>query len=254
MVVINIGYRLPTKFLLDELNLLAYFPLFSVVFTICGIACVTHLNQGKIRYIRLIFSAFLGLSVPLFIWYITKTYPELLSYFIVVLTYYIDILLANKITIEGGITAIHKMDSSAPSSGGSEFNPTNSPKVAQVLGLYQRNWEITQNLEKNSLISKYEVKPSVLQAAKQKFALKNPKDVPEYVILYTSWYNLKCKALTELTVLKHESIQKDSSLTSRISELDRISDECTQGMNKVENDLPRSNRRFISNTFKNKPW
>ena len=33
-----------------------------------------------------------------------------------------------------------------------------------------------------------------------------------------------------------------------------MSSECSEGLNKVESALARSDRRFISNTLKNKPW
>ena len=63
------------------------------------------------------------------------------------------------------------------------------------------------------------------------------------VVFYVSWYNLKCKSLLELTALKDSSIQADSTLTSRITKLDKISADCSESMNKIENALPRSGRR-----------
>ncbi len=96
----------------------------------------------------------------------------------------------------------------------SQPNTGSSTNVLHGRALIEKNSEISKNLEENSLISKYNTQPSSLETAKQRFPLKNPKNVAKSVVLYTSWYNLKCKTLIELTLLKDASVESDSVLTS----------------------------------------
>lgn len=250
------GYRLPTGYMLDELNLLPYFPLFNTVYSLCIILIIANLNEREVKNIRLAIAIFIGLAVPFFVWWFTNYYPEFLSSFVMVLAYYVDMLWGNKITMGSDeFIGIYKMNNDGSSSGGGgDSSGGSSTNVLDGKALIEKNLEISKDLENNSLISKYDIQDSALQAVKQRFALKNPSNVPESVVFYTSWYNLKCKTLIEHTVLKEASIQNDSALTSRIANLDKMSQECSQSMDKIENALQRSDKRFISNTFKKKPW
>lgn len=130
---------------------------------------------------------------------------------------------------------------------------TSSTNPSNGITLVARTIQITRDLENNSLIPKYAVQPSVLEAIKQRFPFKDPQNVPNSVVLYVSFYNLKCKTLIELTALKNLSIQSDSALTSRITKLENMSNECSQGMDEYEKTLNRDSKRFISKTFKKKP-
>ena len=62
-LVILLGYRIPAKFMLGELGMLAYFPFFNVVFTLCTIAIVAHLNEKEVSRVRLAFAAILPFLV-----------------------------------------------------------------------------------------------------------------------------------------------------------------------------------------------
>ena len=61
---IYIAYRLPTKFMLNELGLLVYFPLFNIVYTLCCAICIAHVRKKELTKTRLVFIGFFGLSVP----------------------------------------------------------------------------------------------------------------------------------------------------------------------------------------------
>lgn len=139
------------------------------------------------------------------------------------------------------------------SQSGTSTATSSTSTTVDGTALIARTVQITRDLEDNSLISKYDVQPSVLEEIKQRFPMKNPRDVPLPITLYVSFYNLKCKTLIEHTALKDLSIQSDSALTSRITKLDNISNECSKAMDDYEKVLSRDSKRFISKAFKNKP-
>ena len=150
----------------------------------------------------------------------------------------------------GGSNSTGGGSSTDAGSGAAGVNSTNT---LNGIGLIARSVQINRDLDNNSLINKYNVQPSVLEAIKKRFPLKDPQNVTEAVTLYASFYNLKCKTLIELTVLKNLSIQNDSALASRITKLDNISNECSETMDKYENALNRDSKRFIAKTYKKKP-
>ena len=139
---------------------------------------------------------------------------------------------------------------SPQSNAGSSSKAGSSTEALKGNTLIIKSLQYNNDLEDNSLIDDYNTKPSNLETAKQRFPLKNPEDVPENVVLYTSWYNIKCKILTELTVLKDPSIKSDSVVASRITKLNKMSENSSKNMDKIENALKRSDKRFISNTLK----
>lgn len=135
----------------------------------------------------------------------------------------------------------------------SEAGGTSSTNPSEGIAIIARNIQISRDLDNNSLIPNYAVQPSDLEAIKLRFPLHDPRNVPNSVTLYVSFYNLKCKTLIEHTALKNLSIQNDSALTSRIAKLDNMSNECSQAMDEYEKRLNRDSKRFISKTFKKKP-
>ena len=74
---IYIAYRLPTKFMLNELGLLVYFPLFNIVYTLCCAICIAHVRKKELTKTRLVFIGFFGLSVPFMFILFSGYYYEL---------------------------------------------------------------------------------------------------------------------------------------------------------------------------------
>ena len=75
-----LAYRLPTKFMLDELDLQFYFPLINIVYSICCVFCICHVSKKELTNGRLVFIVFFGLSVPLMIYLFSGYYHELHVY------------------------------------------------------------------------------------------------------------------------------------------------------------------------------
>ncbi len=154
----------------------------------------------------------------------------------------------------GGKGASSQSNAGSSSKAGSSTNAGDSTDALKGKALILKSFDYNNDLDLNSLIIDYNTNPSNIETAKQRFPLKNPNDVPEGVALYTSWYNIKCKTLIELTVLKDPSIKSDSVVTSRITKLNKMSENSSKNMDKIENALKRSDKRFISNNLKKKPW
>ena len=77
LLFIYIAYRLPTKFMLSELGLLVYFPLFNIVYTLCCAICIAHVKKKELTKTRLVFIVFFGLSVPFMFILFSGYYYEL---------------------------------------------------------------------------------------------------------------------------------------------------------------------------------
>ena len=75
-----LAYRLPTKLMLDELDLQFYFPLINIVYSICCVFCICHVSKKELTNGRLVFIVFFGLSVPLMIYLFSGYYHELHVY------------------------------------------------------------------------------------------------------------------------------------------------------------------------------
>lgn len=107
-------------------------------------------------------------------------------------------LTLSKIGSEGASSGGGGGSSSTPAGNSDGSSSTNT---LDGRALFDKNLEISKDLDTNSLISKYDIQPSALDAIKQRFPLINPRDVSQSVVFYVSSYNLKCKALIELTAL-----------------------------------------------------
>lgn len=151
----------------------------------------------------------------------------------------------------GGSTGGGSSSTAGGSSGAGDASSTN------ILGaniLNEKSLEISKDIEENSLTFKCNIKPWTIQVINNKFTMKNPRNVPNAIVSYVSWYNLKYKAFIEHNLLKNSTTQPDLTLPRRITNLDTISDACSESMNKIEIAMPRTDKRFISSIFKKKPW
>ena len=72
-----VAYRLPTKFMLSELDLLIYFPFFNAAYTICCVLSIAQINKKELTWARLAFIVFFALSVPFMFWYSSEYYHKL---------------------------------------------------------------------------------------------------------------------------------------------------------------------------------
>ena len=75
-----IAYKLTTKFMLSELDLVLYFPLFSTAYSLLCAICICHVRNKELTNFRFAFIVFFGLSVPLMIYLFSGYYNELHVY------------------------------------------------------------------------------------------------------------------------------------------------------------------------------
>ena len=71
------AYRLPTKFMLSELDLLLYLPLFSIIYSLLCAFSICQVMNKELTISRLVFIVFSGLSVPLMIYLFSGDYNKL---------------------------------------------------------------------------------------------------------------------------------------------------------------------------------
>ena len=266
---LSLAYRYPFRFMLEQLDLFFYYPFFNVIITSCGVIIIANLMSKKLKSMQLAISAFFALSAPFFIWYLGSYYKELYAFVAIIfshLPFIWDSIKGNRISMGPPVDYVnyYKPPKDGSIGGGSSTGAgasnsevgasTSTNSLDDDIAIIARNIQITRDLDEKSLFAKYGIQPSVLEAINQRFPVKDPQNVPKSVTLYASFYNLKCKTLIELTALKNLSIQGDSVLTSRIAKLDNMSNECSRHMDEYEKTLNRDSKRFISKTFKKKPW
>ena len=71
------AYRLPTKFMLSQLDLLLYLPLFSIIYSLCCAFSICQVSKKELTISRLVFIVFSGLSIPLMIYFFRGNFNEL---------------------------------------------------------------------------------------------------------------------------------------------------------------------------------
>ena len=74
---IYFAYRLPTKFMLSELDMLLYLPLFSIIYSLCCAFIIGQISKKELTISRLVFIVFSGLSIPLIIYLFSGNFNEL---------------------------------------------------------------------------------------------------------------------------------------------------------------------------------
>ena len=103
-VGLYLGYRLPMRFMLGELDFLTYHALFNLIVTLCSIIIIANLIGEKINPKRMYLAGFTAIIITLLLYYFGNfPYRELcvsLSYLLV----YLPLLLGNKIYIDMGAT------------------------------------------------------------------------------------------------------------------------------------------------------
>lgn len=62
-----LGYKIPTRFMLAQLGLLQFYPLFSSVIVLCSILILANLKNKPVKPIQLYIGVFFAFFVPFFI-------------------------------------------------------------------------------------------------------------------------------------------------------------------------------------------
>ena len=281
-IVIGVGlylaYRFPIHFMLNQLDLLEYYVLFNLLITICSITIIAYLKGNQVKPLQVYLAIFFAFISGLFILYLRAHGQELYAFLTFLLAH--SPLLSSKITMaDSEFICYHKPGPEGNTGGGgssstqtstsagtgnnnagdggesSKSTGTSGDESKNVKPL-ERNAQILEELDKGSLIPKYDIQPSILETISKRFPLKNPRDFPESIVFYASTYNLKSMALRELTALNGLSIKNDSDLMSRIAKLEAVSQECSDIMDKYEKHdaLKRWERKSISRLNDKKPW
>lgn len=71
------GYKLPTRFMLEQLGLLQYSALSSIVITLCSVTVIANIKEKKVKPIQVYFVIFFALSLPLISWLFADSLKEL---------------------------------------------------------------------------------------------------------------------------------------------------------------------------------
>ena len=74
-----LGYKIPTQFMLAQLNLLQIYPLFNVVIVLCSVLILANLKDKPVKPIQLYLSVFFALFVPFLILFAGGNYNQLIT-------------------------------------------------------------------------------------------------------------------------------------------------------------------------------
>lgn len=127
VLFIYIAYRLPTLFMLSELKLLLYFPLFNAAYTLICAISIAHVRKKKLTMPRLVFMAFFSLSVAFIKFSCSEYYHDLYLHldisriceFLVDLLWPVVILDITGYATTPGPVTMHKGPASTPGLGAS---------------------------------------------------------------------------------------------------------------------------------------
>ena len=133
----SLAYRLPTHFMLNKLDLLVYFPLINIAYSICCVFCICQLIKKELTNVRLVFIVSFGLSVPLMIYLFSGYYHELHVYIFSALALVSGMAIPSEgpvvIEICKWLTCYKNGDSDAPTSSEGQSN-TSVPSAEQSSG------------------------------------------------------------------------------------------------------------------------
>ena len=284
----SLAYRIPTRFMLGQLDLLQYYALFNVIITLCSITAIAYVKGKNVSSRQLYIAIFFAFSVPLLIWYVDGDYKELyasLQYLFAHLPLVWNSIKDNRMIMgpQSLPLTLSKIGSEGASSGGggvgsssgtggasssgtggassSATGDAGSTNVLDPNALIERKSVLEKDLMDDSFILKGNMQQQVVQDIAKKFPVIDARDVPRSILVYLSFYNIKCRALQEHMIIESCDIKLDNSTTKpelalawRKAKLASISEECSETMTRINDALPRSDRRCISKTFKKKPW
>ena len=76
------AYKYPTRILLDQLDLLAYFPMFNLMFALLSVVVIANLKSKELTKAMIITGGVLGLSIPYLVPYVNYYISEPLTDFL----------------------------------------------------------------------------------------------------------------------------------------------------------------------------
>ena len=219
----SLSYKLPGKFMLSELDLLHYYPLFSCMFALCSVVAIANLKGNKVTIVMMLTGGVLALTIPYLVPYANTYYSEVLRDYISELFLGLAILSAFILqTIEakqymGGhtftiITTFFSAKPNASAPGGSVGNVgTNSPGGSAEPSSSRGN-TIEGSDKKNSNravpVTNAPGKPKHARAAMPDYIrelFKDPNDLLEVVTNTTFFANEEGKVLSDK--FKNEVLQ-----------------------------------------------
>ena len=80
---IALGSKYPATFLLDQLDLLAYNPLFNFVFALCSVVLLANVKGNNVSKVMIVLVGLLGIPVPYLVPYVNCYFSHfLIDYFL----------------------------------------------------------------------------------------------------------------------------------------------------------------------------
>ena len=246
-VGLYLGYRLPMHFMLHQLDLLTYYPLFNLMVTLCSIITIASLKGKQIKPIQLYLAMFFAFFAMFLLWFGSGYYRELHASVFVFFTHLpfvwnclIDIwytIKDNTMTMRyGGSTTCYKITPSGLSSGGggssagasstgggassagaSSTGGGSGPggagpiNISEAKALIERSSQLDKDLMDNAFVLKGNLQQEKINEITKKFPKIDSRDVPSTVLPYLSFFNLKCRALQELMMIESCGVKLGNS-------------------------------------------
>ena len=174
----NFGFRAPTLFMLGELDLLQFYPLFNTVIVVCSILILANLKGKPVKPIQLYISVFFAFFVPFLIFYAGGCYNEfytILHYLFAhlplissgLMDTLMGMLMGNRITMgpRNGSVSYYKLPAADPTIGGGGGGGAGSSAGASGASGSQLDStdSAQENLSKEQLLEKAQEKLSEAQ-------------------------------------------------------------------------------------------
>lgn len=105
---------------------------------------------------------------------------------------------------------------SSSGTGGASSSATGDAGSTNVLdpnALIERKSVLEKDLMDDSFILKGNMQQQVVQDIAKKFPVIDARDVPRSILVYLSFYNIKCRALQEHMIIESCDIKLDNSTT-----------------------------------------
>ena len=246
-VGLYLAYRLPMHFMLDQLDLLTYYPLFNLMVTLCSIITIASLKGKQIKPVQLYLAMFFAFFTMFLFWFGSGYLRELHASVFVFFTHLPFIwnclkdiwytIKDNTMTMRyGGSTTCYKTTPSGLSSGGGGSSagagntgggatsagasstgggsgpggagPTN---ISDAKALIERSSQLDKDLMDNAFVLKGNLQQEKAEEIIKKFPKIDSRDVPSTVLPYLSFFNLKCRALQELMLIETCGVKLENS-------------------------------------------
>ena len=176
-IFMYLSYRLPLKFIFNDLDVIWLYPMFNAALSCLGVTIIFGLKNKTITLINLALLAFCSLAMGVIVLYIGNNWLNLAD-FMAILAFLCEI----KITIGGGnsITNFHSLQSQGSAAGGGGGSQSTDPSVPADGG--QPSQGTTQDLD--NVIQSLENLP-----LETKRLYSNPQELANFISAYASILN-----------------------------------------------------------------